>query len=227
LIDVSKIRNLHLEPTTLCNAGCPQCARYLDDGSLNPILPQATLSLQDIQDLLPQNFIQQLDKIFMCGTFGEPAAAKDCLGMYEYFRQVNPKITLGMNTNGSVRTPDWWSQLGSIMSNISDFCVFSLDGLEDTNHIYRKNTQWSKIMHNVEAFIKAGGRAHWDMLVYEHNEHQVDQARQLAKDMGFKWFRVKVSHRFAYRNVFWLKPPKGAALDVYGICYSLLESFTD
>jgi hypothetical protein len=33
------------------------------------------------------------------------------------------------------------------------------------------------------------------MLIYQHNEHQVDDCEQLARDMGFKWFRAKVSKR--------------------------------
>jgi hypothetical protein len=45
------------------------------------------------------------------------------------------------------------------------------------------------------------------MLIYEHNEHQVDQCEQLAKSMGFNWFRAKVSKRTS--SVDWLKPPKG------------------
>jgi hypothetical protein len=62
-------------------------------------------------------------------------------------------------------------------------------------------------MFNTQAFIDAGGSAHWDMLVYKHNEHQVDACEQLAKEMGFKWFRAKVSKRPS--NVEWLKEPKG------------------
>ena len=33
------------------------------------------------------------------------------------------------------------------------------------------------------------------MLVYQHNEHQVEACEQLARDMGFRWFRAKVSRR--------------------------------
>ena len=50
-------------------------------------------------------------------------------------------------------------------------------------------------MQNAQAFIEAGGSAHWDMLVYKHNQHQVDECEQLARDMEFKWFRAKVSKR--------------------------------
>ena len=50
-------------------------------------------------------------------------------------------------------------------------------------------------MSNARAFIEAGGSAHWDMLVYRHNQHEVDTCEQLARDMGFTWFRAKVSKR--------------------------------
>ena len=73
--------------------------------------------------------------------------------------------------------------------------VFSIDGLEDTNHVYRKNSNWNKLIKNATAFIDAGGHAHWDMLVYAHNQHQVNQCEQLAQSLGFTWFRAKVSKR--------------------------------
>jgi hypothetical protein len=67
--------------------------------------------------------------------------------------------------------------------------------MESTNAVYRKNVGWNKLMSNARAFIETGGFAHWDMLVYKHNQHQVNECKQLAQDMGFKWFRAKVSKR--------------------------------
>ena len=55
--------------------------------------------------------------------------------------------------------------------------------------------------------LRAGGRAHWEMLVYKHNEHQVKDCRDLAKRMCFHWFRTKVSRRFDLYPVEFLKPP--------------------
>ena len=54
-------------------------------------------------------------------------------------------------------------------------------------------------MNNARAFIEAGGRAHWDMLVFDYNQHQIDQCRTLASDMGFKFFRTKASSRGVYQ----------------------------
>ena len=186
----NNVKIVHLEPTTNCNAACPQCLRTRTEFEPNE------LSLDDIKILFTPDVLMQLEKIYMCGNYGDPASARQTLEMYEYFRSVNTNLTLGMNTNGGIRFPDWWTRLATVMNKPNDYVVFSIDGLEDTNHLYRRNVRWSKVMDNAKAFIDAGGSAHWDMLVFEHNKHQVDEAHKLATDMGFNWFRAKVSRRF-------------------------------
>jgi hypothetical protein len=206
---LSDIKVLHLEPTTVCNAACPQCNRTIGAPFYREDQDRHELTLGQIRSNFSDDFIRGLDKMFMCGNFGEPAAAQECLEIFEYFRKINPDITLGMNTNGSLRTTHWWKRLAKIFSNSSDYVVWSIDGLADTNHVYRVNTHWPKIMENARAFIQAGGSAHWDMLIYAHNQHQVDLVRDLARDMGFTWFRAKVSKRFDIAPVKFLNPPVG------------------
>ena len=53
-------------------------------------------------------------------------------------------------------------------------------------------------MANAEAYISAGGRARWDFIVFRHNQHQVEDAKALAKKMGFKHFRIRKTARFNY-----------------------------
>lgn len=197
---------LHLEPTDACNAACPQCAR--EQPSLFDKSNLHHLTLPQIKELFNDEQIQQLDKMLMCGVYGDPAAGKHTLEIYEYFRSINPTITLGMNTNGGLRQPQWWANLGKILNLQTDYVVFSIDGLSDTNHIYRRNVNWDTVIKNAQAYIKHGGNAHWDMLVFEHNQHQVDQAEKLAQELGFKWFRAKVSRRFNEYPVEFLKRPK-------------------
>jgi sulfatase maturation enzyme AslB (radical SAM superfamily) len=153
------------------------------------------LTIAHIQKHVSDRVIKGLDKVFMCGNYGDPAAGKHTLDIYRWFRNLSPDITLGMNTNGSLQTTFFWHELGTLFNQPQDYVVFSIDGLEDTNPVYRVNSNWKKLMANVEAYIAAGGSAHWDMLVYKHNQHQVDACEQLARDMGFTWFRAKVSKR--------------------------------
>ena len=189
-----RIRVLHIEPTDVCQAACPACAREVNP-DFNKSDAGRHLRVEHIQRLYPEKQLKKLEKVFMCGNYGDPAAGKYTLDLYRYFRNLNPNIVLGMNSNGGLQTTFWWYGLAQIFNQPDDYCVFSIDGLEDTNATYRKNVNWAKLMANAESFIAAGGHAQWDMLVYKHNQHQVDECKQLARDMGFKWFRAKVSKR--------------------------------
>lgn len=191
----NEIKTIHLEITERCNASCPQCSRNINGGELNPNLNDRELSLEDIKKIFPVTFIQQLNHIYMCGNYGDPMVAKDTLESLRYFRENNKKLLLSMNTNGSARTKDWWIDLAKILGN-NGYVIFSIDGLEDTNHIYRRNTVWSKIVENAKAFIDAGGKAHWEYIVFGHNEHQVELAEQLAIELGFSKFQIKKTARF-------------------------------
>ena len=143
------IKVLHLEPTDVCQAACPLCARETDKNFDKGHRHQ--LSVEQLESILPEELVVNLDKMFMCGNYGDPAAGNHTIAIYEWFRQQNPNIVLGMNTNGAIGTTFWWHSLAK--------------------------------------------SAHWDMLVYKHNQHQVNACEQLARDMGFKWFRAKVSKR--------------------------------
>lgn len=195
MYDYHEIRTVHLEMTERCNAACPQCGRNINGGETNPYLKDHELDLDDIKRILPESFIKQLSHIYMCGNYGDPIVAKDTLEVLTYFREVNPTIKLSMNTNASARTEEYWTELANILK-VNGHVIFSIDGLEDTNHIYRRNTNWEKIMSNVKAYINAGGNAHWEYIVFEHNEHQVETARELSNTLGFKHFQVKKTARF-------------------------------
>jgi hypothetical protein len=187
------IRVLHLEPTDVCQAACPQCARETD-----PNFDRRSrhhLRISQIQREFSDGVIGGLDKMFMCGDYGDPAAGYYTLDIYRWFREINPSITLGMNSNGGLQSTFWWHALAGILNQPRDYVVFGIDGLEDTNGIYRVNVNWQRVIANAQAFIAAGGSAHWDMLVYQHNQHQVEACEQLARDMGFRWFRAKVTRR--------------------------------
>ena len=167
MYDYTDIRTVHLEITEKCNAACPMCARNINGGEDNPWLQNSELSLTDIITIFPDRFIQQLNHMFMCGNYGDPIVAKDTLKVFKHFRSVNPTIYLSMNTNGSARTKQWWKDLAEVIGT-DGYVIFSIDGLEDTNYLYRKNTIWDKIMENAKSFIDAGGIAHWEYIVFEH-----------------------------------------------------------
>jgi len=102
---------------------------------------------------------------------------------------------LSMNTNAGAKDEKWWAELAKVFGRMGTV-IFNVDGLSDTNHIYRQNVVWNNIERNMKAFIAAGGRARWDFLIFKHNEHQVEEAEALAAKWGVERFQKKKSGRF-------------------------------
>lgn len=204
------IKKVHLETTQLCQAMCPMCDRVTLDGKLNPKIANARLSLDDIKDIFPVDFIKQLDEMYMCGNLGDPIFAPQCREIFAYFRKHNPEIYLSMNTNGGARKSEFWKDI----ANLTNHVTFSIDGLEDTNHIYRKGVTWDIVIRNVKEFINAGGKAKWDYLVFEHNEHQIELAERLSQELGFVEFRPKATSRYVKESPAWQTYWRGKRAEV-------------
>lgn len=169
------------------------CIRRTNGGPLNPYIELNEITLEQFQAWFSVDFVKQLNHLSMCGNLGDPIVANDTLEIFRYLRTHNSGMILNMYTNGSARTAEWFAEL----ANLKVIAVFGIDGLEDTHHLHRVDTSWSKIIDNARAFIAAGGSARWDMLVFQHNEHQVDACRELSQQMGFKEFFSKNTSRFS------------------------------
>ena len=189
------IKEVHLEITQRCQAACPMCDRNCNGGTDNPHITNAELSLEDCKRIFKPDFIKQLNTMYMCGNLGDPIVAKDTLEVFKYFREHNPKMWLSMNTNAGAKDEAWWTELAQVFGRMGAV-IFSVDGLRDTNHLYRQNVVWDNVERSAKAFIAAGGRARWDFIVFEHNEHQVDRAEEIANSMGFEKFVRKKTGRF-------------------------------
>ncbi|NBO69901.1 MAG: radical SAM protein [Bacteroidetes bacterium] len=198
-----ELSGMHLELTTRCNAACPMCPRYINSGdSVNPSLPMTEITLEQFKSWFSPEFLSQMRRIYACGNYGDPIAAKDTLDIYKYIRSCNDKVGLVLHTNGSGRSKSWWEELAKVINggpngHRDDYVIFSVDGLGDTNHLYRRNTNFDKIYENMKAFTAAGGKARWDYIVFEHNEHQVEEARKIADELGFTFFNVKKTTRWS------------------------------
>ena len=189
------IRTIHLENTQNCQASCPMCDRNQNGGALNPHIDLSELTLDDCKRIFEPEFIAQLDTMYMCGNLGDPIVARDTLEIFKYFREHNSKMWLSMNTNAGAKSVEWWQELAHVFGRMGAV-IFSVDGLRDTNHIYRQGVVWDNVERNMQAFIAAGGRARWDFLIFEHNQHQVEEAQALADEWGCEKFIPKKTGRF-------------------------------
>jgi MoaA/NifB/PqqE/SkfB family radical SAM enzyme len=182
MLKLSEIRSVHIELTTKCNARCPMCMRNYRGVDYNSGYPDTELTLENIQHILTPDILKNINHVNFNGNLGDFSLAKDGAEIVQYL--VAHDITIGINTNGSLRPKSWWQKLASPKVTIG----FALDGLADTHARYRQDTDWNRIIENAQAYIAAGGRAIWRFVPFEHNRHQEAECRALAKEMGFVSF---------------------------------------
>lgn len=182
---ISSIRQVHIELTDKCQAQCPMCARNFHGGPTRPFIKNGDISIEQFKEWFPKSFLSQLTNFYSCGNYGDPAFAKDCLEIYSYVRECNPTTRLALHTNGGMRNPDWWSKLAKVLgSSANSEVVFAVDGFKGKHELYRRNTNFDKVIENMTAFIKAGGRARVDSLVFAHNEHDVEELERYLNNLG-------------------------------------------
>lgn len=189
------IEEYQLEITTYCNAACPQCPRNVNGGKVNPYLNVCHLDSNIIDKAFPEDLCRRLTQVFFCGSYGDPIMHPDFHKILYDFRDKAPNLHLYIHTNGGVHDKAWWEQTALLLGKNGKI-DFGIDGLEDTNHLYRRNVKFEKVIANAKAFIDAGGKAQWNWLVYKHNEHQIPEAKKLAEEMGFDDILFRATGRF-------------------------------
>lgn len=182
MITLDGIKSIVFEATSFCNLHCPQCPRFDQEGFLARNLVEAHLNFDNFAKNFDLGKLPNLEKVRFEGDFGDFLMHPDADKFLEFFKDIP---NLQIVTNGSLRSTKWWMSKAT-QKNLS--AVFSIDGLADTNATYRINSNFDKIINNAKSFIEAGGHAIWKFIVFEHNQHQIDQAQEFALSMGFKEF---------------------------------------
>lgn len=190
---------VEIEPTSRCNAGCPMCSRTNNPKILDNL---GEISLAQFMKFFPPDSVKSIYQWKWCGNFGDPVVAKDFNDMIRYIVDHNPEANHIISTNGGVRNEKFWIELGELIkqSGSKSHVQFHIDGLEDTNHIYRVGVKWSKLIKNVKSYLSTGAYGAWFYIPFFHNEEQIDEARELSEKLGFHDFIVKISARFPGPN---------------------------
>ena len=197
-----KIPRVQLELTNYCNARCNLCEReQVHNGDMEggaPIhLNNKFMTLKEIEQAFSGDW-SMLSKVAFIGNVDEPTINPEIFEIIKFFqKKFQGHNVLTIATNGGARDEEFWTRLGNVASeHKGEFAViFGIDGLEDTNHLYRKNVNWDVLQRNFRAYISAGGCADWQYIPFSWNEHQIDDARELAVKEGFSKFIILDSIR--------------------------------
>lgn len=191
----NNITSLHIELTDKCQASCPMCARNINGGPERDFVGKNEITLNNFKEWFPIDWLKNLNNFYACGNYGDPILAKDCLEIFEYVRLINPTTRLSIHTNGSARNIDWWQRLAKVLGNNQEV-VFGIDGFSESHQLYRRGTNWHKIIENATNFINNGGIATIDCLVFKHNQLELETFKKTMIDYGFKSVNFKSTQRF-------------------------------
>lgn len=194
LTNKQQLFHFHIELTSKCNAACPHCPRYLRGLPIRqPSVNLWEMKFSDVKKWYSPSIIKKIGSINFCGNFGDPCVCNDMYEIVEYFHLNNPETEIEIRTNGGARDTTFWKKVGTLSykSNRKIRVMFGIDGLEDTNHLYRRNINWKTLEKNVRAYNNAGGYSGQEFLIFEHNEHQIDAAKENASDWGIEFVTYK------------------------------------
>jgi len=177
---------LMVEPTNICNLKCPLCPS--GTGDLNR--PRGFMEFDVFKKVVDEvkDFTTQL----VLWNQGEPFLNKDFLKMVRYASD-NRLYTLTSTNLNVMPDPD------ELVHSGLDSMIVSLDGTtQETYNKYRINGELQTVMENVKKVVEAKKRANsatpyirWQFLVMKHNEHELEEIKRIAHEVGVDQLELK------------------------------------
>lgn len=208
---------MHIETTTRCTLACPGCPRtYIADklGHFH----KHDLVLEDLVRFLDCNDGYKVNHLLLEGNHGDPIYYNRLFDLIDSFRD---RVKFTIVTNGSYKDAKFWNELSSRLTD-QDWIIFSIDGLEHNNHLYRRNSDWTSTIQAVQTVSKYPVKLGWKTLVFDYNYREIDQIQTLAESYGAKF----ISERTARFGDDSLRPPD-ELVDSNVVYYPTTESITE
>jgi len=185
-----------IEPTNICNLQCPLCPS--GNGTLKREKGYITFDIfkKIIDDIAPTALMVVL------WNQGEPYLNKDFSRMVKY--ASDRKLFTLVSTNGNI---DYNAE--EIVNSGLDSMIVSLDGTsQETYNKYRVNGKLDKVLEGVTKIVAAKKKLNktnpllrWQFLVMKHNEHEIEEIKQLSKELEVDNLELKSVQIYSKEDV--------------------------
>ena len=167
----------------ICNLRCPLCPTGY--GGLER--PQGLMRLPEFRKVLEKIKPYALEVVLH--NWGEPFLNPDFLDIVRATKAARLGTAASTNLNLVHRGRGY---LHEVVDSGLDHLVASIDGTtQEVYETYRRNGNLDHALANLRELVnykRSQGRAtpiiEWQFLVMKHNEHQIDEARRLADEIG-------------------------------------------
>lgn len=189
--------SISFEPTTSCNLRCPECPSGLRAFTRPTGMLQKDFFRDTIDQLAP-------DLFYLVFYFqGEPYLNPAFLDMVKYASDKG--IYTATSTNAHYLTD---ANAKKTVESGLDRLIISIDGTtQDTYQSYRVGGKLNKVLEGARNIVKWKKEMNsktpfvfFQFLVVKHNEHQIEEIKQLAKEIGVDEVRFKTAQVYDYEN---------------------------
>ena len=197
--------SISIEPTTSCNLRCPECPSGLRSFSRPTGMMQQTTFRQLIDEL--HEYLVYLIMYFQ----GEPYLNPEFLDAVNYAH--TKKIYTATSSNGHFLTEE--SAIQTVKSGL-DRIIISIDGTDQhTYEKYRIGGKLEKVISGIEYLVAARKKLRrsnpfiiLQFLLFQHNIHQIKEAKLLAKKLGVDKIEFKTAQVYNFEKGSELIPNK-------------------
>ena len=180
--------HLMVEPSTHCNLACALCPVTAGLGR-----PQGHMDPGTFRDVVDE--IGDYLFLILLWDWGEPFLNPSVYEMIAYAKRKG--ISLVSSTNGHLFAGA--NHADRLIESGIDTIIFAIDGIsQETYQHYRQGGDLLTALRGVETVAarkrilgKTTPLVNFRFIVMEHNEHEIPQARELARSLGANAFTLK------------------------------------
>jgi len=189
--------SVSFEPTTSCNLRCPECPSGLRAFTR----PTGMMEKKMFKEMVDQ---LSKDLLYLIFYFqGEPYLNPDFLDMVKY--ASTKKIYTATSTNAHYLNDN--NARRTVESGL-DRLIISIDGTtQEVYQQYRVGGKLDKVLEGTRNIIKWKKKlksktpfVFFQFLVVRPNEHQVDEIKKLAREIGVDEVRFKTAQVYDFKN---------------------------
>lgn len=192
---------IRLEASTICQLNCPSCPTA--SGQVAQMLGSGFLKFSDFKTIVDNNpWVSEIE----LSNWGEIFLNKELIQIlrYAYKKNVALQASNGVNlSNASEKI------LETLVKYRFRVLTCSIDGASpQTYSQYRRNGNFQRVIDNIKVINKFKHKYHsqypllkWQFVIFGHNENEIRQAREMAKELGMK-FSPKLSWDDLYSDSF-------------------------
>ncbi len=190
IVDTWNVNEIQVELTNRCSLKCSYCPRTIES------LKNADLPIDCLEDVMMSKAWDIVDDV---GSYGDSIFYRH----YHEFLSILAKAKVKSyfaHFAATGRSQEWWDKTIDLFDTVIQGgtrvrILFGIDGLSDTSKLHRIGQNWDEITYAMKRTREVGCKSIWQFIPMSFNEHQIEEAEQLAKEWGVH-FRIHTSCRF-------------------------------